>query len=173
MFGVSFWGYPSFVAKAAHFGCRFIAKGEFPRGEIICELLNIRASRFKQCPGCGSWLSINDILSGPDVRPIGMHTESDNHKLHGMVFQHDSPYCQSSFQIDLESLAPLVSTSDRAEMCNIPTECDRRCLTAHRDDPCPLNCSAAPYHELMLKMLRSRKVADTHRVTRYGVTVIG
>ena len=173
MFGVSFWGYPFFVAKATHFDCRLIAKGEFSRGEIIFESLNIRAGCVKQCPGCGNRLSINDILNDPDVRPIGMHTESNNHKLHGMVFQHDSPYCQSSFQIDLESLAPLVSTSGRVEMCNIPTECDRRCLTAYQDDPCPLNCSFTPYHELMLKMLRSREVADTHCVTRYGVAVIG
>jgi len=173
MFGVSFWGYPFFVAKAAHFGCRLIAKGEFSGGEIIFESLDIRAGCIKQCPGCGNWLSINDILNSPDVLPIGMHIESANHKLHGMVFQHDSPRCQSSFQIDLESLAPLVSTSDRSERCSIPTECDRRCLTAYRDDPCPLNCSFTPYHELMLKILQSRKAADTNRVTRYEVVVTG
>lgn len=118
-------------------------------------------------------MSLNDILWDPDILPVGMHIESDNHELHGILFQHDSHTCRSSFQVSLESLRPLVSSTPQESVCKNPTGCDQRCQNAGAIEPCRLECRFAPYHNLMMKMIESRDAGGAITLTEDRVAMAG
>jgi hypothetical protein len=109
----------------------------------------------KQCPNCGEWFSLQDVLENPEIEPLGMSFENADSELNVYYFRHTSERCGTSFVIPVYEFAGLVREPMHANILRGTTECESHCTSVDDLSACSQQCLYAPFRRLLLSMLRS------------------
>jgi hypothetical protein len=116
---------------------------------------------FCQCPCCGNWLSIDEILDGPRVEPVGMTFDGGDPHFNLLYFNHLDPQCGSTFTIEAERFAPYLPETAPAQILAGGPDCENHCTSMDNLLECQAPCHWAPYRRflLALRMRRRRRAA--------------
>ena len=106
----------------------------------------------KQCGGCRQEFSVQDILTRPEFRPLGLQTGPPGSGLAGVCFLHDLPDCQSSLLVTLEELCPFVVEPMPTVDQDLPVSCINKCQEFRRLDPCYTTCFFAPFQRMLVRI---------------------
>ncbi len=111
----------------------------------------------KQCPNCGEWFSLRDLLENPEIEPLGMSFESTDSELNVYYFRHTFERCGSSFVVPVYEFAELVPGPLPAKILRNRSECEGHCTTVDDLTACSQQCMYAPFRKLLLSMLRTKR----------------
>ena len=113
---------------------------------------------FKFCCGCGTWLSQQDILSNPEVRPLGLVLEESDYETSLMYFQHEVPKCRSSFVIPAQRFDSIIDELIPEKVKTGTKRCEGRCIRIDDWAECQNDCHHAPFRRLLIRMAENRKM---------------
>ena len=65
--------------------------------------------KIEECSGCGQWLTVEDLITKPELHLIGMARRSNDPTRAYYFFTHDVPECGSSLLIEAEKFNPYIS----------------------------------------------------------------
>ncbi len=116
------------------------------------------ADRFKQCPLCGEWFSLGDILRNPIIKPIGMLLEEADPELNFYYFNHEVPGCGTTFVIGVDELRGVTRPDLEQDRLDGADACPARCLRRLEHGPCDGTCYYAPYRRLLRQLQAIRRV---------------
>ena len=116
---------------------------------------------FKQCPGCHKWLSLQDMLSNPDIMPLGLVLADSDYDTGLFYFQHEVPECRSSFVIPAGWFVSILD-EPIPEKVKIGTKhCEGQCLHIDEWAECHTDCHHAPFRRLLIRMMENRQMVIT------------
>jgi hypothetical protein len=116
-------------------------------------------AHFKQCPGCHKWLSLQDMLSNPDIMPLGLVLADSDYDTGLYYFQHEVPECRSSFVVPAEWFAPIIDEPIPQKVMTGSEHCEGRCVRIEDWAECKNDCHHAPFRRLLILMMENRKMA--------------
>lgn len=114
---------------------------------------------FKMCPGCGKWLSLEDILVDPDIRPLGLTLDDADFENCWFYFQHEVTQCRSSFVVPASWFAPIVEEPIPPIVKTGTERCEGRCVRIDDWAECHNDCHHAPFRRLLMRMAENRRMA--------------
>lgn len=109
----------------------------------------------RDCPNCKVGFTLEDILTSPDIVPIGMLLHDDDASWNDYYFNHVAANCGTTFTVNVEVFAPLLSEPVPAAIRSGCCECEGRCTSLTDLDECHAECHWAPYRRF-LRVLVSR-----------------
>lgn len=109
------------------------------------------------CPCCGAGFTLVDLVSSPDIVPIGMMLEDDNADWNYYYFNHVVAGCGSTFTTHVESFAPLLAEAVPSAIRTRSCDCEGRCTSLNDLAACKAECHWAPYRRF-LSVLLARKM---------------
>jgi hypothetical protein len=114
--------------------------------------------QFKQCPGCHKWLSLQDILTSDEIRPLGLVLSESDYETSLFYFQHEAPECRSSFVIPADWFESIIDEPIPDKIKTGTEHCEGRCI--HIDDwtACKNDCHHAPFRRVLVRMVEERKM---------------
>lgn len=113
----------------------------------------------KQCPGCGIWLTMDDLMFSPSIVPQGMQIDPRAHTECYFQFAHQTDECCSSF---------LIHSSEIKHLCDLLAEerpqsnrfgCSGFCAEIHELANCRRPCSHSHYRQFLLSLWWTRSAA--------------
>lgn len=109
------------------------------------------------CPFCNVSFALEDLMTSPEIVPIGMLLQDDEAEWNFYYFNHVAENCGTTFTVSVDIFAPLlterVPPAIRARSC----ECEGRCTSLTDLAECQAECHWAPYRRF-LQILLSRKI---------------
>lgn len=104
----------------------------------------------KVCPKCGTGLSLDDILTGRDVLPVGMLLErrSSPHSL--FFFTHAPPDCGTTFTLPVDLFADLIEEPLPEDVLAGHIGCPGHCTRLDDLAACDQPCRNAPFRRFLL-----------------------
>ena len=113
----------------------------------------------KQCPTCGKVFTLEDLLSDPDLVPIGMTSDEEDNPESLYYFTHEVPGCGTTFTIPANVFRPAITESVPGENLRGHVDCPGYCTRVSEFRACKNNCHWSPYRRLLLDMVERRKAA--------------
>jgi hypothetical protein len=102
------------------------------------------ASDFKSCSLCHkSWPSREEFLSDGDVTLVGYQPDFEDLDLGTLVFNHVTPECGTTMEIEIESFADLYGGPIYETPLNGTDECHGHCLRIENLERCEQRCKNA------------------------------
>ena len=126
--------------------------------------------KFQRCPGCREWLSVDDILRNPYVRPISLRVADQDPGSRGILFVHDIQSCRASFLMPFSKLSPLLPNSSNGNGSGPDPDCNSQCEVDFDGEVCSRDCTYAHYHRFLLDIINQREqrpsvITRTRRTT--------
>lgn len=118
----------------------------------------------KVCPSCGQHLTLEDILTNPEVRPRGLVLERDNPETSMFYFDHAVEGCGTTFVIPVEQLEPFVDEPVPENLLVGSDCCETHCVRLEDWAECSQDCTNAPYRRLLLLMASHRNLIVTDQI---------
>lgn len=109
----------------------------------------------RDCPNCKVGFTLEDILTSPDIVPIGMLLHDDDASWNDYYFNHVAADCGTTFTVNVESFASLLTEPVPASIRAGGCECEGRCTSLTDLEECRAECHWAPYRRF-LRVLVSR-----------------
>lgn len=109
----------------------------------------------KRCPMCARPFTLGDVLSHPDVRPIGMAFLGGENLYY---FNHVCPGCGSTFTLPIELFLPLVAEPVPKESLEATSACERHCRRVTDLARCAQPCRYAPFRRFLIERLVPRAI---------------
>ncbi|MBN1212086.1 MAG: hypothetical protein JXA92_05860 [candidate division Zixibacteria bacterium] len=113
--------------------------------------------KFKQCPSCKKWLSSDEVLTDPDIKPLGMAYLEDENNTAYYYFQHTVPNCGSSFLIEIKDFKPFLTEDIPQVSLMASKHCEGHCVDLYDLNVCKNECYYAPFRRLILKLTQLKK----------------
>ena len=110
----------------------------------------------KTCPTCGAFFSLEDLLSSPDVVPVGMTSDEEEEPESLYYFTHRVPGCGTTFTIPATAFRTFIDEIIPEEIKSGQATCRGLCSRIQELELCDNNCHWAPYRRLLLEMVRRR-----------------
>jgi hypothetical protein len=116
--------------------------------------------QFKKCPGCGKWLSLDDIYDRSDILPTGLMVDPRNVNHCALHFVHLTSDCRTSFVIHSREFAIAMGLTIDGEHGYGGPECSGLC--AHMDElkECQTECRIRAFRELMVSLVSRRELLE-------------
>lgn len=111
----------------------------------------------RTCPCCKASITLEDLLTSPDIVPIGMLLQDDQASWNSYYFNHTAEDCGSTFTINVETFASLLNEPIPASIRTGSCDCEGRCTSLKDLAHCGAECHWAPYRRF-LQVLVSRKM---------------
>ena len=118
----------------------------------------MKGDTFKQCPVCGTWFTLDNIIHSPEIEPIGMTLDPANDDNCFLYFTHSAPECMTTFVIPVEDLRPALDEELTAPRVHPGEGCSGHCTTIADLSACRQNCELAVYRRFMLKLMSNREL---------------
>ena len=127
----------------------------------------------KQCTGCKKWFSGEDLISDPELEPLGMAFIKGKNAQAFYHFLHHAPDCGTTFLLEADKLkdyidapfpsanlmgtdeCPLEDTEHKSE-----ATCGGDCVDLYDLATCGVECQHAPYRRFLHKMIRMKQLAS-------------
>lgn len=106
----------------------------------------------KNCPGCGCSLSLEKVISSPEIQIIGMNVDDNEPALNFYYFVHTANGCGTTFGIPVDAFQCLLPESPPARSKLGQPDCEHRCLRIEDRSECRETCRWAPYRRFMLRL---------------------
>ena len=111
----------------------------------------------KTCPKCGETWSIDEIISNPEIEPIGMIVKPDAPLGGVYFFVHNIETCQTSFAVPFAEFTKHIEEA-------IPTpnrfgsrHCSGHCRRIEAISVCAAECKHAPYRRFLVSLYNERR----------------
>ena len=117
--------------------------------------LNIE--KFKQCPLCRKWLSSDEVIKNPEIKPLGMAYLEDENNTAFYYFQHSVPGCGSTFLIDIKDFGPFMEEDIPQVSLMASKHCEGHCVDLYDLSTCRNECYYAPFRRFILNLISSKK----------------
>lgn len=111
------------------------------------------------CPCCGAGFTLEDLVSSPDIAPIGMMLEDNEADWNYYYFNHVAEGCGSTFTTHVETFAPLLPEPVPAAIRTLSCDCEGRCTSLNDLAACGAECHWAPYRRFLSVLLARRMPA--------------
>ena len=118
--------------------------------------------KFKQCPSCKKWLSSDEVLQDPEIKPLGMAYLEDEAGTAYYYFQHRVEGCGSSFLIDIKDFEPFIEENIPQVSLMASDYCGGHCVDLYDLKVCKNECYYAPFRRFILKLIEIKKAATVH-----------
>ncbi len=105
------------------------------------------------CPYCKAPFSLEDLLTSPDIVPIGMVLEDDNAEWNSYYFNHMAQGCGTTFTVGVEVFAPVLAERVPDAIRTGSCECEGRCTSLSDLGECRAECHWAPYRRFLATLL--------------------
>lgn len=115
----------------------------------------------KQCGFCKLWLSAEDIVTDPDIVPLGMAFGEGETETAYYYFVHNVPDCGTTFLLPVTDLSEYVNEEIPKEKLMLSECCEEHCVSLDDLSECHQECFFAPYRRFLLRMLESKRQAAT------------
>jgi len=112
--------------------------------------------QFKQCPMCGTWFTVDDIIHSPEIAPIGMMAQIDNPEKNFFFFNHLRDGCHSTFAVSAEKFAPFITETVPEKVRFGEDVCPGHCASLGELAACQTACRWAPYRRFLLDLVKIR-----------------
>ncbi|MBD3403480.1 hypothetical protein GF420_11335 [candidate division GN15 bacterium] len=109
--------------------------------------------RLKQCPGCGEWFTWQQLIDDPNVRPLGMNVEVNDHRHGYLHFHHTTPGCNTAFVISTRDIIPRIIRAEADGHRGHSENCPGYCTSIDELRHCHTNCSFASVRSLLLEIV--------------------
>lgn len=106
-----------------------------------------------QCPMCARPLTLGDVLSHPEVKPIGMAFLGGENLYY---FNHVCAGCGSTFTVPVELFLPLLPERVPPESLESTSSCERHCRRVKDLERCSQPCRYAPFRRFLIDRLVPR-----------------
>lgn len=109
--------------------------------------------KIKRCALCDIWFTASEIITNPDIKPLGMTIMDDNIDKVYYFFQHTVPDCGTSFMVEVTELAEFITEPIPPNQITFSKSCEGRC--ARIDDllECHQECRLAPFRRFLSHMI--------------------
>ncbi len=124
--------------------------------------------KFKQCPKCGVWLSLEDILSGPDVITIGMSLDSEDFTFNHYYFNHVVEGCNTTFAMSVMDFREFINEPIADDIMTGKPGCEQHCNSLTDTRLCGMKCRWAPFRRFMDEMMR-RKMNKSNAPAKFDL----
>lgn len=114
----------------------------------------------RECPNCKVGFTLEDILTSPDVVPIGMLLNDDDAAWNSYYFNHVADGCGTTFTVGVETFASLLPEPAPDAIRAGSPDCEGHCTSLTDLAECRAECHWAPYRRF-LQVLRSRGASAT------------
>lgn len=105
------------------------------------------------CPYCNVGFTLDDLMTRPDIVPIGMMLQDDEAAWNFYYFNHTAEDCGTTFTVCVDAFAGLlterVPEAIRAHSC----VCEGHCTSLVDLAECQADCHWAPYRRLLPALL--------------------
>ncbi len=101
------------------------------------------------CPFCKAAFTIEDLLTRPDIKPIGMLLGDNEAAWNSYYFNHITPDCGTTFTVRVDAFAPLLTESIPMEIRTGACDCEGRCTSLTDLAECRAECHWAPYRRFL------------------------
>lgn len=111
----------------------------------------------KLCPKCKTAFSLHDLLSHPDIEPVGLSSDYGDPENCYFYFCHRKADCMTTLTVPLEFFRSVIVEEIPPESHRPAANCPRHCTTIADLRSCDCLCYQAPYRRLMLEMVKARE----------------
>lgn len=98
-----------------------------------------------------------DLMTSPNIQPIGMMLNDNEAEWNSYYFNHITPRCGTTFTVRVNAFAPLLAENVPTELRSGECDCEGRCTSLTDLEECHAECHWAPYRRL-LPALVARKM---------------
>ena len=110
----------------------------------------------KQCTGCQIRLPLDEIISSPEIKPIGITFSKDRPDSAYFLFEHDSDRCGVTFTIDVNDFLPFITEEIPLEKLIRTRGCSHYCADLDDINDCHDKCYYAPFRRLLFRMMGAK-----------------
>jgi hypothetical protein len=107
----------------------------------------------KQCPNCGEWFTLRDIVESPSIQPRGMALEGEMARYNLFYFDHCRENCRTTFTMRIEDFSELIDEPVPQKALAGSEDCTRQCMKIDDLSLCDQPCRYAPYRRFLLSTL--------------------
>ena len=112
--------------------------------------------KYKQCPNCGKWFSLTDILTDPALEPLGMTLITESGGRAFFFFEHAVNGCHTSLALDVSDFAHLIDEPIPDISLFGRPHCPGHCAAMRELLECRLECYLAPFRRLLVTMIAKK-----------------
>lgn len=113
---------------------------------------------FKQCPRCGQWFSMRDLLQNPEIKPLGLTFESSDYETNLFYFEHTVENCRTTFIVPSIKFIPAIDEPIPTQVKTLREGCEGWCVKLEEWLECQNDCFHAPFRRLLRRMARNRNI---------------
>ncbi len=113
--------------------------------------------RFKQCPGCGKWFSLKNIMECEHIKPVGMSFESKSFGLNVYYFNHQVESCGTTFLIPVKEFIPVLQEPIPCLDLTGTSDCEMHCMYIDDLTECSRECIHAPFRRFLVNIASRRE----------------
>lgn len=110
----------------------------------------------KQCPGCKTWLSLDDLMFSPRVIPQGMQLDPSDHAECYFQFAHLDGHCMTSFLMHSSEVVHLCDLLAAESAEDQKFSCPGYCTEIHELASCRQSCSHRHFRQFLLSLWWTR-----------------
>ncbi len=119
--------------------------------------------KIKSCPYCKASLTIDDLISNPDLRLIGMSFADDSIEWAYYFYQHEVPNCGTSFVVRVDKFTAYITEQIPTEKLALRECCKEHCVSINDLSECENECYFAPFRRLLIRMMAAKSQTATTR----------
>ncbi len=108
----------------------------------------------RTCPKCKATLTLQQALTGPELRPIGMAFHSGDPTNNAYYFNHT---CGSTLVLPVKIFAPFLPERVSEKIRAGSARCEKHCLHVTDLQTCGQACYFAPYRRFLVEYLLPRR----------------
>lgn len=122
--------------------------------------------RFKRCPGCHIWLSADEIVNDPSIKPLGMAFMGTSPDQFFYLFQHIDELCGSSFLVEVTKFRQFLDEAIPDDSLFETDNCEGHCVDLHDLAECRQKCRNAPFRRFLLEMINRKRNTSFYESSR-------
>ena len=111
----------------------------------------------KKCPLCGMRFTVQDLISKPEITPLGMQIDEDEENASFYYFNHDVPECGTSFTVAVMEFASVIDELIPPDDLFGTDSCGEHCVRLDDLRVCQHDCKWAPFRRFIVKLADSRR----------------
>lgn len=125
--------------------------------------MKVDTKRFKECPCCEQWLSVDEVMGSEECRLEGLWLDEDDSSFSFILFTHLKENCNSTFAILTSEFDQFMDEKPAEKILFGTSVCELHCLDHDDKSECDQDCSLAAYRRLIIKMLERKKKSLSRR----------
>ncbi|MGD8922500.1 MAG: hypothetical protein PVH24_04565 [Candidatus Zixiibacteriota bacterium] len=120
--------------------------------------------KLKQCTTCGTWFTLEDILTDPAVHPLGMLCIDEKRIQAYYFFQHRLKGCDTTFAMSVSEFSEKIDEPIPPPSSTPSSPCTGHCVHLGRLSQCTTECHLSPFRQFLLNMIAKKSALEDKKV---------